>query len=269
LIIPLPFGPETRKPGWIVDGQQRLAAIREAAVGGFPVWVVGFVAGSDAEQREQFILVNNTKPLPKGLVYELLPATEARLPTMLGKRRFPIALLDRLNLDEDSPLKGRIKTPTMPDGLIKDNSLIKMIENSLSDGILYRLRGRADVGDDVDGMLQVLKAFWSAVAAAFPDAWGKKPKESRLLHGAGVVALGFVMDAIADRVRDTGHPTEEQFRADLEALKPICRWTEGHWEFGPGVLRKWNEVQNTPKDIQVLANFLLVQYKARVWNVAS
>jgi len=45
------------------------------------------------------------------------------------------------------------------------------------------------------------------------------------------------------------------FRADLEALKPVCPWTEGHWEFGPGVLRKWNEVQNTPKDIQVLANY--------------
>lgn len=269
LIIPLPSSPDSRKAGWIVDGQQRLAAIREAAVDGFPVWVVGFVADGDAEQREQFILVNNTKPLPKGLVYELLPSTEARLPTMLGRRRFPISLLDRLNLDDDSPLRGRIKTPTMPDGLIKDNSLIKMIENSLSDGLLYRLRGRDSESEDVEGMLRVLKAFWSAVAVAFPEAWGKKPKESRLLHGAGVVALGFVMDAIADRGREAGIPTADQFRADLEALKPICRWTEGHWEFGPGALRKWNEVQNTPKDIQVLANYLLVQYKARVWNVAS
>ena len=269
LVIPLPASPDARKPGWIVDGQQRLAAIREAAVSGFPVWVVGFVADGDAEQREQFILVNNTKPLPKGLVYELLPATEARLPTALGKRRFPIALLDRLNLDDDSPLKGRIKTPTMPDGLIKDNSLIKMIENSLTDGVLYRLRGRDGESEDVEGMLRVLKAFWSAVATAFPEAWGKKPKESRLLHGAGVVALGFVMDAIADRSREAGIPSEAMFRDDLEALKPICRWTEGHWEFGPGVLRKWNEVQNTPKDIQVLANYLLVQYKARVWNAAG
>lgn len=269
LIIPLPASPNARKPGWIVDGQQRLAAIREAAVSGFPVWVVGFVAEGDAEQREQFILVNNTKPLPKGLVYELLPATEARLPTVLGKRRFPIALLDRLNLDDDSPLKGRIKTPTMPDGLIKDNSLIKMIENSLTDGVLYRLRGHEDQPEDAERMLRVLKAFWSAVAAAFPEAWGKKPKESRLLHGAGVVALGFVMDAIADRARESGLPTEDVFRADLQALKPVCRWTEGHWEFGPGVLRKWNEVQNTPRDIQVLVNYLLVQYKRLVWNRAS
>jgi hypothetical protein len=46
----------------------------------------------------------------------------------------------------------------------------------------------------------------------------------------------------------------------------VCRWTDGHWEFGPGVVRKWNEVQNTPKDVQLLANYLLIQYQARVWR---
>ena len=233
---------------------------------GFPLRVVEFVAGGDAEQREQFILVNNTRPLPKGLVYELLPSTEARLPSALGRRRFPVALLDRMNSDADSPLKRLIKTPTMPDGLIKDNSVIKMIENSLSDGVLYRLRTADPTAAGTDAMLAVLKAYWAAVAGVLAEAWGRKPKESRLLHGAGVVALGFVMDAIADRVRDTGLPTEAQFRADLTALKPVCRWTDGHWEFGPGLLRKWNDVQNTPKDLQVLANYLLVQYKNRVWN---
>ena len=34
-------------------------------------------------------------------------------------------------------------------------------------------------------------------------------------------------------------------------------------------MRKWNEIQNTHKDIQLLANYLLVQYKARVWNKAG
>jgi hypothetical protein len=157
----------------------------------------------------------------------------------------------------------------MPGGLVKDNSVIKMLENSLSDGVLYRLRGRDGATDDVDAMLAVLKTYWSAVSATFRDAWDLPPRRSRLLHGAGVVAVGFLMDAIADRVRGTGLPTVEQFRADLEPLRAVCRWTEGHWEFGPGVQRKWNEVQNTPKDIQVLANYLLVQYKQLVWNNAG
>jgi DGQHR domain-containing protein len=269
LVIPLPDDRRACRPAWVVDGQQRLAAIRDAAVERFPICVVGFVAAGDREQREQFILVNNTKPLPKGLVYELLPATEAQLPTMLQRRRFPTMLLDRLNLDADSPLRGMIRTPTVPEGLIKDNSLIKMLENSLSDGVLYRFRGRLDGADDTERMLGVVKDFWSAVAEVFAGAWKLPPRRPRLLHGAGVMGLGFVMDAIADRHRAAGVPTRAQFRAELEPLREVCRWTDGYWEFGPGVQRKWNEVQNTPKDIQLLANYLLVQYRTLVWSRAT
>jgi hypothetical protein len=109
-----------------VDGQQRIAAIRDARIGPFPVCVVAFITDDDQEQREQFILVNSTKPLPKGLIYELLPTTRARLPSLLQQRRFPAYLLDRLNHDEGSPLRGLIRTPTVVDGLIKDNSVLKM-----------------------------------------------------------------------------------------------------------------------------------------------
>lgn len=253
-------------PGWIVDGQQRAAAIRDAKVNRFPVCVVGFKADRDHEQREQFILVNSTKPLPKGLVYELLPATTTRLPSLLHRRRFPTALLDRLNLDADSPLRGLIRTQTLPSGVMKDNSVIKMLENSLTDGLLFRFRGEDGDRGDVEQMLAAVKAFWWAVADVFKSSWGLPPRKSRLMHGAGVIGLGFVMDAIADRYRGRGTPTREQFKANLLPLVGVCRWTEGEWNFGPSAVRKWNEVQNTPKDVQTLANYLLDQYKALVWT---
>lgn len=267
LVIPVdPSLPEEERPGWVVDGQQRIAAIRDARIGCFPVCVVGFITDDDQEQREQFILVNSTKPLPKGLIYELLPTTRAKLPSLLQQRRFPAYLLDRLNHDEGSPLRGAIRTPTVMGGLIKDNSILKMLENSLSDGVLYRFRGAAEGGGDTEAMLRVLHAFWGAVAEVFRDAWGLPPRRSRLMHGAGIVSIGFVMDAIADRYRQTGLPGVEQFRHDLEPLREVCRWTDGYWDFGPGDQRKWNEIQNTHRDIQLLANYLLVQYKGRVWN---
>jgi DGQHR domain-containing protein len=266
LVVPVdPAQPEEERPGWIVDGQQRIAAIRDAQIERFPVCAVAFITLDDQEQREQFILVNSTKPLPKGLIYELLPTTKAKLPTLLQHRRFPAYLLGRLNHDENSPLRGMIRTPTVVSGLIKDNSVLKMLENSLSDGVLYRIR-RGDGEGDVEAMLDVLRAFWGAVALVFSDAWGLAPRRSRLMHGAGIVSIGFVMDAIADRYRHAGTPTLEQFRQDLEPLGEACRWTEGYWDFGPGVQRKWNEIQNTHRDIQMLANYLLVQYKARVWS---
>lgn len=267
LVIPIDSSlPDNEKPGWIVDGQQRASAIRSAKIQSFPVCVIGFIASDETEQREQFILVNSTKPLPRGLIYELLPETEAKLPSLLQRRRFPAYLLGRLNHDEDSPLLGMIRTPTNSDGVVQDNSVLKMLENSLNDGVLYRFRGRDSDGRDEDAMLQVLKAFWSAIKEVFPTEWGLKPRRSRLMHGAGIVSCGFLMDAIADRYRTEGIPTKEQFVENLVPIKDVCRWTDGYWEFGPGVQRKWNEIQNTSKDIQMLSNYLLVQYKGRVWS---
>ena len=258
------------RPGWVVDGQQRIAAIRAAHIDSFPICVVAFITGDEQEQREQFILVNSTKPLPKGLIYELLPTTRAKLPSLLHGRRFPALLLDRLNHDPESPLHGLIRTPTVGTGLIKDNSVLKMLENSLSDGVLYRFRG-----DDGRGKATLTPCSRFSTPSGgprpsvFKDAWAISPRRSRLMHGAGIVSIGFVMDAIADRYRRAGIPDVEQFRKDLEPLREVCRWTDGYWDFGPGIQRKWNEIQNTPRDIQMLANYLLVQYKSRVWNRAT
>ena len=267
LVIPLDeHQADADKPGWVVDGQQRMAAIRDARIDSFPICVTAFIAGSDREQREQFILVNSTKPLPKGLIYELLPTTDTLLPSLLQRRRFPAYLMQRLNHDPDSPLFEMIKTPTNGDGKIKDNSVLKMLENSLTDGVLYRYRDPNTGKGDVEAMLGVVHDFWSAAKSTFKEAWDLPPRRSRLMHGAGIVSMGFLMDAIADRHRTSGVPTSEQFRADLEPLKAVCCWTNGHWDLGPGNQRKWNEIQNIHRDVNLLSNYLLVQYKALVWN---
>jgi DGQHR domain-containing protein len=289
------------KPGWIVDGQQRAAAIRDARLEEFSIFVTAFITESVAEQREQFILVNSTKPLPKGLIYELLPGTDVQLGTHLQRRRFPAYLLQRLNYDSLSPLHLAIQTPTNPfidftartsrgfqvtkpelrsdgslgvvnrhkktiQGYIKDNSILRMLENSLHDGALYRCRLQADGEMDIERMLELLFNFWRSVAQVFDDAWSRPPTRSRLTHGVGIVSMGHLMDAIADRYRSKGIPTPDEFAADLAPLKASCSWTNGYWSFGGGNQRKWDELQNTSKDIQLVANFLLVQYKKLVWS---
>ena len=267
LVIPVDDTlPDDHKPGFVVDGQQRLAAIRDANIDAFPICVTAFVTNDVHQQTEQFILVNSTKPLPKGLIYELLPNTQTPLPTLLQRRRFPAYLLDRLNRDYESPMRDLIQTPTTPEGFIKDNSVLRMLENSLSDGVLYRFRGIDGKDPATDRMLETLIGFWGAVSDVFKEAWALPAKRSRLMHGAGIVGMGFVMDAISERHRSKGVPSKLDFLEDLAPLKEVCRWTEGYWDFGPGCQRKWNEIQNTSKDIQILANYLLVQYKALVWN---
>jgi DGQHR domain-containing protein len=245
--------PDEEKPGWIVDGQQRAAAMRDARVKGFPVCVVGFVADSLEEQRQQFILVNATKPLPKGLIYELLPSTGGKLPLALQKKRIPAVVCERLNFDEGSPLKGMIRTPTCGNGVIADNSMLTMIQNSLTDGILYCY-------EDLEDQLVVLKAFWSAVAETFPDAWNQLPRKSRLMHGAGIASMGFLMDTIGDRHMRRKELTKRLFLKELQSIASKCNWTDGTWNFGPDKSLKWNEVQNVPGHIQLLSNHLLQLY---------
>lgn len=267
LVIPVDESvPDAMKPGWIVDGQQRVAAIRESSLETFPVCVVGFISKDEREQREQFILVNSAKPLPKSLIYELLPCTDSMLPSVLERRRYPSQIVERLNFDDDSPLKGLIRTATHHAGLVKDNSMLKMIENSLYDGALFRFRDPDTGLGHTDSVLLVLKAFWLAVSQVFADGWGKPPSRSRLMHGAGIVSLGFLMDAISERHRNVRIPTMENFKDDLLPLSEICRWTNGYWDFGSNNTRKWNEIQNVPRDIQLLSNYLISQYKTRVWN---
>jgi DGQHR domain-containing protein len=266
LVIPVSGENSDDKPGWIVDGQQRSAAIREARIDSFPVCVTAFITDSDLEQRSQFILVNSAKPLPKGLIYELLPATVGTLPSALQSRRFPAILLRRLNCEFRSPLYGRIQTPTTPEGIVKDNSILKMLENSLSDGALYSFRDPRSGEVDEEQMMLLLIDFWTAVRSTFTDAWDKPPRQSRLMHGVGIASLGFLMDAIFDRYIRMRIPTQEDFASDLGDMRDTCRWTSGFWDFGPNAQRKWNELQNTTRDIQLLTNYLLFEYKSRVWR---
>lgn len=257
LIIPVDEAALDRdKPAWLVDGQQRSAAIRDADVSEFPVAAVGFIADGQAEQRSQFILVNSTKPLPKGLIHELLPETIGHLPPRYARRQVPAYLMSRLNVDADSPFRGLIATPTAPDGYIKDNSVLKMIENSLYEGSLYQYREPVDGSCDGEAALLHLKIYWSLVRSTFEAAWLLPPRKSRLTHGVGIQAMGFAMDTL----------TEGSQAADLPGLglgdvlrhlAEHCAWTAGDWHFSDNETRRWNGLQNTPNDIRLLTNHVV------------
>lgn len=252
LTIPLDH---ERPPGFIVDGQQRSAAIRDAVVERFAMPVTAFVTDSEDEQRTQFILVNSTKPLPVGLINELLPSTLGRLPVRLERRRAPALLLEQLNLNPDSPLFGMVRTVTSPGGIIKDTSILRMLEASIEDGVLYRFRDHRTGAVESQPALEVLTSFWKAVKLVFPNAIHEEisTRRSRLVHGAGIVALGQLMDTVAER---SERASIEVFEAALRAVAPACAWTSGEWVFSEQDRRPWNAIQNTSKDVELLKNHL-------------
>lgn len=273
LVIPVDEAQaEHEKPGWIVDGQQRSAAIRDADVASFPVYVTAFITDSVEEQRSQFILVNSTKPLPKGLIHELLPSVPvADLPPALLRARYPARLLERLNYDEGSPFRREIRTSTHAAGKIKDNSILKMLAASIEDGVLYTWFDPATGTGEDDRMVELLTNYWSAVATVFAKAWSGSPRESRLVHGVGILAMGALMDQIgyelmkqaAGTDADGEPPSQAAFEAKLALVAGDCCWTDGVWALAEDDQRRWNELQNTPRDIKALTDHLLRVYRQR------
>ncbi|MEU5334463.1 DGQHR domain-containing protein DpdB [Streptomyces asoensis] len=257
LVIPVDESlPDEDKPALIVDGQQRSAAIRDADLVEFPVAAVGFIADNHDDQRSQFILVNSTKPLPKGLIHELLPETSGHLPPTYARRRLPAQLMTRLNTDGQGPFYGRIASPTSPDGNIKDTAVLRMLEHSLFEGALYQYRNPEDGSGDVDRMLLHLRSFWTMVKDTFSDAWKLPPRQSRLTHGAGIQAMGFVMDSLTDGMQAEEVDCDAVRNAVL-GLMPVTAWTSGMWRFPDGEQRRWNGLQNTPSDIRLLTDLLV------------
>ncbi|ATE53623.1 DGQHR domain-containing protein DpdB [Actinosynnema pretiosum] len=266
LVIPLDStAPEWERPAWIVDGQQRTAAIRDARVPEFPVAIVGFIA-TEEEQRSQFILVNSTKTLPPGLIHELLPDAPGRMPTRLERRRPAATIMARLNA-EHGPFHRAISTPTSPNGRIKDTSVLKMVENSLFEGGLYQYRDRVTGDVDTERAVNHLNLYWAAVRETWPTEWALPPRLSRLTHGAGVIALGCVMDALtettpAERLAPAG------LRDQLAALRPHTAWTNGSWRLAGDDVRHWNAIQNTGQDLRSLSEHLLRHLLTNPTNAA-
>lgn len=239
------------KPGFVVDGQQRLTALAQGHRKDFEVFVSCVLCDDEEELRRQFILINNTRPLPKALIYELLPQVSA-LPRRLNARAFAAALTEKLNYSADSSLRGRIHMHTNPDGIVKDTSLQKVIMNSADTGAI---RDHGDPSDRLRFGFELLSNFYGAVADVFPAAWnGHTPRTSRLVHGAGIVSLGFVMEALYSR---SGDLDRRSFGHGLKSIASKTAWTSGAWKFQDGTVTKWDEIENTFRQIQRLSLHLV------------
>ncbi|MCC6488952.1 MAG: DGQHR domain-containing protein [Candidatus Hydrogenedentes bacterium] len=264
LEIPIPRDNE-RKPAWIVDGQQRVLAISKSRRRGIPVPVNAFVADDVEIQRDQFLRVNNTRPLPRGLITELLPAVSTPLPANLEVKKIPSAVCELLNTNERSPFYQLIRRASLSaeskrTAIISDASIISIIQESISSpsGSLFPYRNLATGETDFDGIWKVLVAYWTAVKATFPDAWGKPPSKSRLMHGAGLRAMGRLMDRVMSAVDPHSPHVLAHVRHELQLVAPVCHWTSGRWsELGD---LQWNEIQNVPRHIRMLSSFLIRAY---------
>jgi DGQHR domain-containing protein len=267
--LTIPMREESRRVAWIVDGQQRSLALSRTNNVNLPVPVIGFISPDVSTQREQFVLVNKAKPLPNRLINELLPEIGAQLPRDLAQRRIPSELCSLLDRDTNSPFFKMIKRVSKADGadagIIVDTALITVIKQSINSPLgALALFKNSDGESDLDGMYRTLCVYWSGVQAEFGNAWGKPPQQSRLMHSAGIQAMGFLMDRIMPRF--AGNPDiQSEVRKALRRIAPHCAWTDGKWE---ALGLAWNQVQNVNRHVRQLADYL-VQLDYRLSSKAA
>ena len=263
--LSIPVREEGKRVAWIVDGQQRSLALSKSRNQKMPVPVVGFVSDNLTLQREQFILVNKAKPLPGRLINELLPETSGVLfPRDLSERRIPSQLCNMLNEDERSPFHGLIRRPSaqrQAGAFVTDTAVIEMIRQSIRNplGALAPFKAIGDSAPNLEQMYKVLVGYWSAVRQVFKEAWGLPPSKSRLMHSAGIQAMGVLMDKMLSRhegAADRWHDVREE----LKKIAPHCHWTRGTWE---ELNLDWNEVQNLQHHIRGLSDALVRIYATK------
>jgi DGQHR domain-containing protein len=262
LSIPVPANGSEARAGWIVDGQQRATALAKLPPSKqFPVVVVAFQSKSQELQRNQFVLVNKTKPLPRNLLNEILPEVDAPLPKTLERHQLASRVLVQLRFDTSSPFFGRIR------GLggdteacnISQNALIEVVQNSMrKKGVLFAQYNPQSKSASYARMASLLSAFYEGARRTWPAAWEGSPSSSRLVHGVGIVALGHLMDRIMVGV-DPGDSKAASFaRSQLVVVAKRCAWTAGKW---PSLGLEWNGLQNTSQDKTALADYLLREYE--------
>lgn len=249
------ISPNVSGLGFVVDGQQRLKALAGLPNKDFQLFVSVLVCSDYEELRRQFVLINSTRPLPRALVHELLPGVDS-LPPRLSSRIVAAEVTERLNYDEHSSLRRQIYQHTNPTGCIRDTAIQKVIMSSASDGALREMRGRDDGGDCT---FRLISDFYGAVQDVFAEDWkGHNARTSRLVHGAGIIALGFVMEFL---YACEGAQDRAAFGRGLSVLKGRTAWTSGSWKFGDSEVVPWNAIQNLPRDILALAQHLVTVVK--------
>ncbi|OYU25424.1 MAG: hypothetical protein CFE41_21390 [Burkholderiales bacterium PBB2] len=257
-IVEVKINATNERPGFVVDGQQRLSALAGLDKPGFQVFVSALICRDYNELRQQFVLINNTRPLPKTLIYELLPTVEG-LPERFTARKFAARIVDRLNFDSTSALRGEIRQHTNPKGVLSDTAMQKLVNNSSADGAIREFIKHDDYEDRA---FRLISEFFWAVKRVFGPEWdGHTPKTSRLRHGAGLVSMGFVMELI---YASSGSLNRDAFIPHLLELKVATAWTSGKWRFGDSDDRPWNAIQNTPADIDLLTKHLVREQKKAI-----
>lgn len=249
------------KPALLVDGQQRTAALALVSVDEVPAFdlSVNAVVADETDAKRVFQIANSTVKIATDFSLALLASMD-EAPGYLKSEKIRAGAVRKLALaDPDSPFHNLVRYPgaKVPGAVVAYNSLFHVAGIFEASGLPV---------DDAQVLSELIKRGFNIVKEVWPDAWGKRPTESKLMHGAGLRALASVLTLKLEVAHSNGRDLASEdvwseIRASIERLAAVVPWTEAAAAAGPRTATdNWKKEiqnrQNTSQDISGLTTFL-------------
>lgn len=223
-------------PLYIIDGQHRISALRQAEENGttdLTHYELG-VTLTNFQLRDEMIHFRNingrsNRP-PKALSdvlmgrlaeeYGLVPSSIEEQGTIRANR-----VVMRLATDPNSPWYGKVAlggTRRRAFHLTVQSALTTSMRNMFTNGRF------SDPEENVDTIYHIFANFWEAIAEVWPEAM-ENPYQYLFMRGGGFFAWHKVLSRILTNLNFT--PTKEQFVEALTGLRDTTGWDATFWQF--------------------------------------
>jgi DGQHR domain-containing protein len=158
LIIPL-----TKKSGWVIDGQHRLAGAHEADID-IDLIVVAFLDLPILKQIEQFVTINKeAKGVPTSLYYDLLSKLPKSKTDAEAAKEKAVDIATFLRKSEDSAFYGKITVVTSPKrGELSLTNFVRKISP-----LLLKKSGKFSIYNTTE-QIGIVDNYFKAVTNIFP-----------------------------------------------------------------------------------------------------
>jgi DGQHR domain-containing protein len=203
------FPSEQGRFAYLLDGQHRVCGFKYSGAVEFDLPVVALHSAADQIAGKVFADINSKQEKVSDvhlldLYYQLkaLPQDDAAV----------MDIVSLLNDDEDSPLKGRVKTMPGQKGSWIKNSFLKMI--------LQPYIGKGGILSQKTSAQQaiVFKAYLNAVKQLFPEAWGSKKHVLTKAMGLEIIMSVFKDVVWLCQAQEGGQLTVDTFKKQLKPL---------------------------------------------------
>jgi len=253
----------------LVDGQQRTAALSLVDRDKVPEapMSMNIMVADDEKARTIFSIANNTVKIKTDLLRALV--AELRRPPggLVSDDQVPMQTVKALALEYGkSPFRGIVSYQ----GVQKKAEMV-VAQNALFE-IVRLFAGKfeeAGIGTQRKTLVEAIAKSFDLVKRTWPEEWGKRATESKLMHSGGLSAVSQVLVRrvlmLYSKYGSLSKPKVwSELASTLARLKDVVAWSQEAAVDGTATAkRNWkytiSRVQVTPQDIKALAEFLEMQ----------